>query len=53
MGDFGKGLKSFKKGMGGEDADAAETDAEPEPKALNSESTAAKGVGEKEQASKS
>ena len=57
MGDFGKGLKSFKKGMGADDADDATDDAtvsgaEPEPKALKSESAAAKGAGEKKQASK-
>ncbi len=56
MGDFGKGLKSFKKGMGADDAedatdDATDSGAEPEPKALKSESAAAKGAGEKEQAS--
>jgi sec-independent protein translocase protein TatA len=53
MGDFGKGLKSFKKGMGADDSiDADATDSEPEPKALNSESAAAEGAAEKEQASK-
>lgn len=35
MGDFGKGLKSFKKGMKEEEETAG---AEPEAKALNSES---------------
>jgi sec-independent protein translocase protein TatA len=56
MGDFGKGLKSFKKGMAGdgiadEDADA---DGEPGPKVLKSDSvTADEGVAEKEQANKS
>jgi len=35
MGDFGKGLKSFKKGMKDEDGAATE---EETPKALNSES---------------
>ncbi len=29
MGDFGKGLKSFKKGMKEDDAEAAEADADP------------------------
>ncbi len=38
MGDFGKGLKSFKKGMK-EDED--EIDSEKEPKILKSESAAA------------
>ncbi len=54
MGDFGKGLKSFKKGMGADDTDAANdaTDSETEPKALKSESAAAEGAAEKEQASK-
>ena len=57
MGDFGKGLKSFKKGMGTDDAgdstdDATVSGAEPEPKVLKSESSAAKGAGEKKQASK-
>ena len=56
MGDFGTGLKSFKKGMGSDDADDATddaTDAEPEPKVLKSESaTAAEGVGKKKQANK-
>ena len=53
MGDFGKGLKSFKKGMGTDDADdATVSGAEPEPKALKSKSSAVKGAGEKKQASK-
>ena len=53
MGDFGKGLKSFKKGMSTDDDDAVADTAEPEPKALKSESAAAEGAAEKEQASKS
>lgn len=36
MGDFGKGLKSFKKGMKEEEGEAATTD---EPKILNSEAS--------------
>ncbi len=36
MGDFGKGLKSFKKGMKGDEELAAD---EEEPKALKSEQT--------------
>ena len=36
MGDFGKGLKSFKKGM--RDEGASDEDVAPEPKALKSES---------------
>jgi sec-independent protein translocase protein TatA len=35
MGDFGKGLKSFKKGMKEDEAEQVGTD---DPKALNSES---------------
>ncbi|NQV99602.1 MAG: twin-arginine translocase TatA/TatE family subunit [Rhodospirillales bacterium] len=38
MGDFGKGLKSFKKGMKEEDGEA---DATEEPKTLKSESAKA------------
>jgi sec-independent protein translocase protein TatA len=51
MGDFGKGLKSFKKGMKEEDvADAA---AEEAPKALNSEQAeAVDSVAEKDSAQK-
>lgn len=42
MGDFGKGLKSFKKGMKEDsDDDDDEIAKEEEPKALKSESTAA------------
>jgi len=53
MGDFGKGLKSFKKGMGADGADDADAaDSEPEPKVLKAESAAAEGVAEKKQASK-
>jgi len=36
MGDFGKGLKSFKKGMKEEEGDAVGTE---EPKSLNSEAS--------------
>ncbi len=39
MGDFGKGLKSFKKGM--KDDDEEEIASEEEPKVLKSESVAA------------
>ncbi|MCH8213244.1 MAG: twin-arginine translocase TatA/TatE family subunit [Proteobacteria bacterium] len=39
MGDFGKGLKSFKKGM--KDDDEEEIASEEEPKILKSESVAA------------
>lgn len=42
MGDFGKGLKSFKKGMK-EEADADDADKSDERKTLKSE---ASGVGE-------
>ncbi len=42
MGDFGKGLKSFKKGMKDEDAEA-EGGAEETPKALNKEQQEAAG----------
>jgi sec-independent protein translocase protein TatA len=49
MGDFGKGLKSFKKGMKEEDDDT-KTDA---PKAIKSESTpAADSVAEKDSVTK-
>lgn len=40
MGDFGKGLKSFKKGMKEEDETDAKSD---EPKILNSEAADAAG----------
>lgn len=54
MGDFGKGLKSFKKSMVADDGadDATDSGAEPEAKTLKSEPAAAKGVGEKKQTSK-
>ena len=58
MGDFGTGLKSFKKSMVADDGaddgadDATDSGAEPEPKTLKSEPAAAKGTGKKKQASK-
>lgn len=47
MGDFGKGLKSFKKGMKDEDEKDADT-GEEAPKALNSEQASAETVPEKD-----
>lgn len=38
MGDFGKGLKSFKKGMKEDGSGSAEGDGDEPPKALNAES---------------
>ena len=47
MGDFGKGLKSFKKGM--KDEDEKDADAgEEAPKVLNSEQASAETVPEKD-----
>ena len=48
MGDFGKGLKSFKKGMKEEDASDDKTD---DPKTLNSEAANAAKVSDKDKAS--
>ena len=48
MGDFGKGLKSFKKGMKDEEA-AAEDAAEEAPKVINADGTeSVKTVPEKD-----
>ncbi len=47
MGDFGKGLKSFKKGMKEEETD----DKADEPKTLNSEATNTAEVSDKDKAS--
>ena len=51
MGDFGKGLKSFKKGMKEEEADGT-TDGAGDPKALNNEAdtTAADAAKDKDKA---
>ena len=48
MGDFGKGLKSFKKGMKEEDISDHETD---DPKTLNSEAANTAEVSDKDKAS--
>ena len=48
MGDFGKGLKSFKKGMKEEDAAENKTD---DPKTLNSEAVNTAEVSDKDKAS--
>ena len=37
MGDFGKGLKSFKKGMKDEDQAETETEGDADPKVLNAD----------------
>ncbi len=53
MGDFGKGLKSFKKGMKGEE-EAPESKESKEPKVLKSEQadTIEQSVKNKDQAAK-
>ena len=48
MGDFGKGLKSFKKGMKEEDASDDKAD---DPKTLNSEADNTAEVSKKDKAS--
>ena len=50
MGDFGKGLKSFKKGMKEEEASDDMTE---EPKTLNSEATDTAEASDKDKASTS
>lgn len=51
MGDFGKGLKAFKKGVKDTEVETAE---EGEPKSIRSETTAANDtVSEKDQAASS
>ncbi len=49
MGDFGKGLKSFKKGLKESDEEIA---AGEEAKALKSESVEGEGSGDKDEAAK-
>ena len=50
MGDFGKGLKSFKKGMKEEEASDGKTE---EPKTLNSEAADTAEASDKDKASTS
>ncbi|MEZ7879351.1 MAG: twin-arginine translocase TatA/TatE family subunit [Rhodospirillales bacterium] len=51
MGDFGKGLKSFKKGM--KEEEAASDDKTEEPKTLNSEAADTAEASDKDKASSS
>jgi sec-independent protein translocase protein TatA len=51
MGDFGKGLKSFKKGM--KEEEAASDDKIEEPKTLNSEAADTVEASDKDKASSS
>jgi sec-independent protein translocase protein TatA len=51
MGDFGKGLKSFKKGM--KEEEAASDDKTEEPKTLNSEAANTAEASDKDKASSS
>lgn len=51
MGDFGKGLKSFKKGM--KEEEAASDDKIEEPKTLNSEAADTAEASDKDKASSS
>jgi sec-independent protein translocase protein TatA len=51
MGDFGKGLKSFKKGM--KEEEAASDDKTKEPKTLNSEAADTAEASDKDKASSS
>ena len=51
MGDFGKGLKSFKKGM--KEEEAASDDKIEEPKTLNSEAANTAEASDKDKASSS
>lgn len=51
MGDFGKGLKSFKRGM--KDDEAASDDKTEEPKTLNSEAADTAEASDKDKASSS
>ena len=51
MGDFGKGLKSFKKGM--KEEEAASDDKTEEPKTLNSEAADTAEASDKDKASNS
>ena len=51
MGDFGKGLKSFKKGM--KEEETASDDKPEEPKTLNSEAVGSTAASDKDKASSS
>ena len=51
MGDFGKGLKSFKKGI--KEEEAASNDKTEEPKTLNSEAADTAEASDKDKASSS
>ncbi len=51
MGDFGKGLKSFKRSM--KDEEAASDDKPEEPKTLNSEAAGSTEASDKDKASSS
>jgi sec-independent protein translocase protein TatA len=51
MGDFGKGLKSFKKGI--KEEEAASDDKTEEPKTLNSEAADTAEASDKDKASSS
>jgi|TARA_B110000305_G_C19408612_1_gene624194 sec-independent protein translocase protein TatA len=51
MGDFGKGLKSFKKGI--KEEEAASDDKTEEPKTLNSEAANTAEASDKDKASSS
>ena len=51
MGDFGKGLKSFKKGM--KEEEATSDDKTEEPKTLNSEAANTAEASDKDKASSS